>query len=190
MDIEGVLGQVERLTEAGGAEGLVHFCMRGAGAEAIGVGFAFCRAGGRRGGGLCRRQHFSTWSLLLLASTCSLIEVNAEPKMPSETIGVSSILSLSLSERLVKFSQWVPSWSSIVHSFARGLDSKVLEAEIHDGCDLVPGGLVPGVVVAVAQPKVEVESYEWFEWGGGKADLVSPSPRTQVPRVQELCSCC
>lgn len=48
MDIEGVLGQVERPTEAGGAERLVHFCMRGAGAEAIGVG-SFCRAGGRRG---------------------------------------------------------------------------------------------------------------------------------------------
>lgn len=88
--------------------------------------------------------------------------------MPSETIGMSSILSLSLSERLVKFSQWVRSWSSIVHSFARGLDSKALEAEIHDGCDLVPGGLVPGVVIVVAQPCVEVGSYEWFNGGEAK----------------------
>lgn len=42
-------------------------------------------------------------SLFLLASARSCIEVNAELKMPSGTIGVSSISSPSLSERVVRF---------------------------------------------------------------------------------------
>lgn len=79
----------------------------------VATGRKVLRLGGCGGAAFRRRQNWSASSSFFLASHLCCIKVKAEPKIPSGTICMSSISSLSLSERLVRFSHRAHSCSTI-----------------------------------------------------------------------------